>query len=55
MKIHCYFLPDEFPVIQAQFVKITHLLSSQSHSSDTNLQCPPTAITDLNWQSKKTE
>lgn len=28
MKIHCYFLPDGFPVIQAQFVKITHLLSS---------------------------
>lgn len=54
MRIPCYFLLDGFPVIQAQFVKITHLLSSQSHSSDTNLWCPPAAITDLNQQSKRT-
>lgn len=54
MRIPCYFLLDGFPVIQAQFVKITHLLSSQSHSSDTNLWCPPAAIMDLNQQSKRT-
>lgn len=53
MRIPCYFLPGGFPVIQAQFVKITHLFSSQSHSSDTNLWCPPAAIKDLNQQSKK--